>query len=155
MDVSTIKDAIQEAVVARGCFIVDITVGKDNVIILTIESESSTVMLEDCEFVSRQFESLFDREKEDYELTVSSAGLDQPFRILKQYVKAVGTSVEVAFKGGRKMVALLTCADEEGIVLKYTSRESVEGSRKKVDVEHEDRFLFTGINYVKPYITFE
>ena len=154
MNVSEILDAIGGEIVARGCFLVDISVSKDNDITLTIESENGKIELDDCVSLSRFFETKFDREVEDYSLTVSSAGLDQPFKVLKQYHKAVGTKVEVQLKGGRKMAALMTAADEEGITLKYTVKETVEGKKKKELVEHEDRFTMDQVNSVRPFIEF-
>jgi ribosome maturation factor RimP len=154
MNISDIKDAISGEIVARGCFIVDITVSKDNDIVLTIESETGKIELDDCVSLSRYFETLFDREVEDYSLTVSSAGLDQPFKVMKQYVKALGTKVEVSLKGGRKMVATLVEADETGITLKYSVKEAVEGKKKKEMVEHIDRFEMEQVNSVRPFIEF-
>lgn len=154
MNVPEILDAIGSEIVARNCFLVDISVSKDNDIVLTIESENGKIELEDCVSLSRFFESRFDREVEDYSLTVSSAGLDQPFKVLKQYLKAVGTKVEVQLKGGKKMVALLTAADAEGITLKYSVKEAVEGKKKKELVEHEDRFTMDQVNSVRPFIEF-
>ena len=154
MNVSVIKDAINDEIVARGCFIVDVSVSKDNDIVVTIESENGKIELDDCVALSRYFESQFDREKEDYSLTMTSAGLDQPFKVLKQYLKAVGTKVEVQLKGGKKMVALLAAADEEGVTLKYSVKEAVEGKKKKELVEHEDRFTMDQVNSVRPFIEF-
>ncbi len=154
MNVSGIIDAINDEIVARGCFIVEVSVSKDNDIILTIESEKGNIELDDCVSLSRYFETKFDREAEDYSLTVSSAGLDQPFKVYKQYEKAVGTKVEVALKGGKKMVALLEAADEESITLKYSAKEAVEGKKKKEIVEHVDRFTMDQVNSVRPYIEF-
>jgi ribosome maturation factor RimP len=154
MNVSDVKDALQSEIVARGCFLVDVSVSKDNDIVVTIESENGKIELDDCVALSRYFESQFDREKEDYSLTMTSAGLDQPFRVLKQYLKAVGTKVEVQLKGGKKMVALLAAADEEGVTLKYSVKEAVEGKKKKELVEHEDRFTMDQVNSVRPFIEF-
>jgi len=154
MNVSEIIDAIGGEIVARGCFLVDVSVSKDNDIVLTIESENGKIELDDCVSLSRFFETRFDREQEDYSLTVSSAGLDQPFKVLKQYLKAVGSKVEVQLKGGRKMVALLEAADEESITLKYTAKEAVEGKKKKELVEHVDRFTMDQVNAVRPFIEF-
>ena len=107
MKISEIIDAVGDAIVARKCFIVEINVSKDNDVEIVIESEDSNVVLDDCVEISRRFEECFDRSVEDYSLTVTSAGLDQPFKVLKQYRKAVGTQVEAALKGGRKFVAEL------------------------------------------------
>ena len=154
MNVSEIKDAISGEIVARGCFIVDLSVSKDNDIVLTIESENGKIELDDCVSLSRFFESRFDREIEDYSLTVSSAGLDQPFKVLKQFQKAVGSKVEASLKGGRKMVAVLVEADEESITLRYSQKEAVEGKKKKEIVEHTDRFTMDQVNAVRPFIEF-
>ena len=154
MNVSDIIDAISDEIVARNCYIVEISISKDNDIEITIESEDGRVELDDCVAISRFFESKFDRETEDYSLTVTSAGLDQPFKVLKQYLKAVGSMVEVMLKGGKKMVAVLTEADQESITLKYSVKEAVEGKKKKEFVEHIDRFTMDQVNSVRPYIEF-
>ena len=152
MNVSEIKDAIGGEIAARGCFLVDVSVSKDNDIVLTIESENGKIEHDDCVSLSRYFETKFDREVEDYSLTVSSAGLDQPFKVLKQFLKAVGTKVEVQLKGGKKMVALLEAADEESVTLKYSAKEAVEGKKKKELVEHVDRYTMDQVNAVRPFI---
>ena len=154
MNVSEIKDALQSELVARGCFLVDVSVSKDNDIVVTIESENGKIELDDCVSLSRYFETCFDREAEDYSLTVSSAGLDQPFKVFKQFEKAVGTKVEVQLKGGRKMIALLEDADEDSVTLKYSVKEAVEGKKKKELVEHVDRFTMDQVNAVRPFIEF-
>ena len=154
MNVSEIIDAIGSEIVARKCYIVDVTISKENDVEITIESEEGTVELDDCVAISRFFESKFDREKEDYSLTVTSAGLDQPFKVLKQYQKTVGSKVEVMLKGGKKMVATLTNVDEESITLSYTAKEAVEGKKKKELVEHNDRYTMDQVNSVRPHIEF-
>ena len=154
MNVTEIINALSSEVEARGLYIVDVSINKDNEIEVIIEKEEGIVELDDCVAMSRYFETCFDREKEDYSLTMSSAGLDQPFKVLKQYLKAIGSKVEVQLKGGRKMVAVLEAADEESITLKYSAKEAVEGKKKKELVEHVDRFTMDQVNAVRPYIEF-
>jgi len=154
MKISDIIDAIEGEIVAQGLFLIEVTVSKDNDVEITIESEEGIVELDDCVALSRYFESRFDREQEDYSLTVTSAGLDQPFKVLKQYLKSVGKKVEVQLKGGKKLVALLEAADQESITLKYSQKETVEGKKKKEIVEHVDRFTMDQVNSVRPFIEF-
>ena len=154
MNVSIIIDAINDEIVARGCFIVDVFVSKDNDIVITVEKEEGIIELDDCVSLSRFFETKFDREVEDYSLTVSSAGLDQPFKVFRQFLKAVGTKVEVALKGGKKIVAVLEAADQDSITLKYVAKEAVEGKKKKEIVEHVDRFTMDQVNSVRPFVEF-
>ena len=155
MDAREIKEKIEAAVAARGCFLVDVRVSADNDITLAIESEEGTVVMEDCIAVDKAFHGIWDQDVEDYALTVTSAGLDQPFKVLKQYLKAVGTQVEVRLKGGRKFTAELLAATAEDITVRYTARETVEGSKKKVAVEHTETIPVDRINGVTPHITFE
>ena len=155
MKKSEIIDAISSEIVARGLYLIDVTISKDNDIEITIESEEGKVELEDCVAISRFFETQFDREQEDYALTVTSAGLDQPFKVLKQYIKTIGKKVEVQLKGGKKMVAVLEAADQDSITLKYSQKEAVEGKKKKEIVEHVDRFTMDQINAVRPFVEFE
>lgn len=154
MKVSEIRDAMEGAIVARGCFIVDISVSKDNDIEITIESADSTVELDDCVELSRVFEEKFDRDKEDYSLTVSSAGLDQPFRVSEQFTKAIGKKVEIAFKGGRKLVGILSDADGSSVTVDYTALEKPEGGKKKVKVDHHETYSLEDTNSVKYFIDF-
>ena len=154
MNATEISDAIKDEIVARGFFIVEINVSSDNDIELTVESEKGIVTLDDCVEISRLFEERFDREKEDYSLTVTSAGLDRPFKVTGQYIKAIGSKVEVSLKGGKKFIATLTGANEEGIDVHYTAREAVEGKKKKELVEHDERIGMDMVNSVRPYIEF-
>ena len=55
MNESVIIDAIKEEIVARGFFIVEVSVSKDNDITLTIESEAGQIELDDCVSLSRFF----------------------------------------------------------------------------------------------------
>ena len=155
MDKERIIAGIEEAVRGLECFIVDVTVSKDNDIVLTIEKETGDIDLEDCVSVNNAFQEIFDRDVEDYSLTVTSAGLDQPFKVLRQFTKAIGSAVEVSLKGGKRITGVLTDADENGICLRYSQKETVEGKKKKEIVEHEDRFGSERINSVIPYIVFK
>ena len=56
MNVSDIIDAISDEIVARNCYIVEISISKDNDIEITIESEDGRVELDDCVAISRFYE---------------------------------------------------------------------------------------------------
>lgn len=104
MNIALIIKEMEPEVAKRGCFITDVSVSADNDIVIAIESEEGTVEMDDCVAVSERFQEIFNRDEEDYALTVTSAGLDQPFKILKQYRKAVGSLVEVKTRDGRKQI---------------------------------------------------
>lgn len=112
-----ITKAVEPAVEERGCFLVEVSVSPDNDIEIVIEKEVGDVDWEDCSAIDRVMHEAFDQDVEDYALTVSSAGLDRPFKVLKQYLKAVGTKVEVWVKGGKKLKGTLEAASETEITL--------------------------------------
>ncbi|MCQ2147649.1 MAG: ribosome assembly cofactor RimP [Bacteroidales bacterium] len=154
MNVTEIRKVMEPEVEARGCFIVEITVSSDNDIEFVFEKEEGIVDMGDCVALNDIFLDKFDRDIEDYALTMTSAGLDQPFKVLKQYKKSIGEKVEAKIKGGKKLIAVLTDADEESITLKYSVKEAVEGKKKKELVEHIDTFPMSEVNSVRPYIEF-
>ena len=154
MNKEQIIKAIEPVLADRGCFLVEVTVSKDNDIEIVIEKEEGVVDWEDCSAIDRLMHEAFDQDVEDYALTVSSAGLDRPFKVHKQFLKALGSKVDVKFKGGKRITAVLDAATEDTVTLSYTATEAVEGSKKKVKVQRQDTFNLSEINSVQPYIEF-
>lgn len=147
--------AVEAAVAERGCFIVDVTVSAANDVEIVLEKEEGIVDWDDCAAIDKVVHEAFDQDAEDYALTVSSAGLDRPFKVFRQYLKAIGSKVDVKFRGGRRLVATLTAATEDTVTLQYTALETVEGKKKKEKVEHEETCALAEINSVTPYIDFK
>ena len=150
-----IIQAVEAAVEQRGCFIVEVTVNAYNDVEIILEKEEGTVDWDDCAAIDAVMHAAFDQDAEDYSLTVSSAGLDRPFKVFRQFLKAVGSKVDVKFKGGRRLVATLSAATEESVTLQYTALEAVEGKKKKEKVEHEEVYPLADINSVTPYLDFK
>lgn len=136
MNKEQIINAVETAVSERGCFLVEVTVSKDNDIEIVIEKEEGVVDWEDCAAIDRVMHETFNQDEEDYALTVSSAGLDRPFKVMKQFQKALGSRVDVWLKGGKKVKGVLEAATEESIV--------VDGAA----------LPFENINSVRPLIDF-
>ena len=147
--------AVEAAVAERGCFLVEVTVSAANDVEIVIEKEEGIVDWDDCAAIDAVVHAAFDQDVEDYSLTVSSAGLDRPFKVFRQFLKAVGTQVDVKFKGGRRLVATLSAATEDSVTLQYTALEAIEGKKKKEKVAHEETYPLAEINSVTPYIDFK
>lgn len=138
-----VKDLIEEKIAGSDKFIVSVKVHSNNKIVVLLDAYSG-IGIEDCIEVSKHIEASFDREEEDFELEVSSAGLDAPFIVEEQYKKAVGKEVKVITEEGRKVEGVLSEINEEGIVLKYEEKQRLEGRRKKVLVPVERKLFFEG-----------
>ncbi len=135
-------------------YLVDLSVGTDNLIIIEIDNDQG-VDIDDCVALSRHLESKLDREKEDFELTVTSAGLTSPFKTLRQYRKYEGREVEVLSRKGQKVTGRLKSSDEKGFTLTVTRKVKPEGAKRKTEVEEDIRFAFDEVKYTKYLIRFK
>jgi ribosome maturation factor RimP len=118
-----------------------------------IDSDTS-VSIDDCVALSRHIESFLDRDVEDYELEVGSAGISQAFRVLRQYKKAIGQEVEVLLKTGKKQTGILKAADEEQITLTIEKQVKPEGAKRKMTVPEDWTATYSEIKYTKNKIKF-
>ena len=121
---------------------------------LLVDSDTA-VKLEDCAALNRAIEAELDREVEDYSLMVASAGIGSELKLLRQYHKIIGSSVEVLLKDGIKILAKLCKADNEGIELSYEEKQQVEGKKRKVTVEVTKTYVWDEIKYVKEHLDFK
>ena len=133
-------------------FLVDVQVTPDNRITVEID-QAEGVWIDDCVELSRFIESFLDRNVEDYELEVGSAGIGQPFKVLQQYINHIGHEVEVLPKTGTKLKGILVSADEKGFVLRTGQKQLVEGSKRPKTVEVEMRFSYDEVKYSKYVIS--
>lgn len=117
-------------------YLVDIAVHPGNRIVVELGSDEG-VGIDECVHITKHIESNLDREVEDYELEVGSAGLTSPFKVLRQYEAAIGEEVEVLCRGGVKEKGVLLSATAEAIGLQVVRRIKPEGAKRKQDVEQE------------------
>ncbi|MDR1408626.1 MAG: ribosome assembly cofactor RimP [Tannerella sp.] len=136
------------------CYLVDITVGVDNLIVVEIDSDGA-VGIDDCASLSRHIEAKLDREAEDFELEVSSSGISSPFKTVRQYVKNIGNEIEMMLKNGAKLTGILASADENAAVITVAVKEKAAGAKRKAIV-HEDRiYAYSEIIHTKNIIRFK
>ena len=139
----------------KGLYIVEITISSGNVIRIELDAEKGNVAIEDCVSVSRNVEHNLDREEQDFELQVSSAGLDKPLRVVKQYIKNIGEEVKVNSNETGKIEGVLKSADNNGITIETATKERLEGKKKKVTVVKEHHLSFEEIKETKIVISFK
>lgn len=151
-----IKELAEERIAERdpSLYIVEISISASNNIVVELDKESGSVGIEDCISVSRNIEHNLDREAEDFALQVSSAGLDQPLRVTKQYIKNIGREVKVKSVEKGTFEGIIKTADENGIVLESKEKKRVEGRKKKEWVIQDLPFKYSEIKETKLIISF-
>jgi len=119
----TIIDLAQEALRDSGLFLVEADVLPGARIFVYIDSEEG-VGIDDCIRVSRFIESSLDRESHDFELNVSSAGMDRPLTHPRQFTKAIGKAVILKLKDGRKLEGLYRGTEGDAYILETEPKKN-------------------------------
>ena len=140
IDKNVVTRIVDEWLEGKDYFLVDVTVSPDDKIVVEL---------------SRYIESKLDREEEDYELEVGSAGIGQPFKVLQQYLIHIGKEVEILTKEGKKLEGVLKDANEENFTVTIEKKVKPEGAKRPKLVEEDITFAYDEIKYTKYLISFK
>ncbi len=154
IDKNEVKTIVDEWLDGKEYFLVDISVDEQNKIVVEIDHKDG-VWIEDCCELSRFIESRLDREIEDYELEVGSAGIGQPFKVLQQYKNHIGNEVELLTSDGKKLSGMLVKAAEDAFVVSIRRKQKVEGKKRPQMVDEETAFGYDDVKWVKAVIDFK
>ncbi|MBM3160010.1 MAG: ribosome assembly cofactor RimP [Bacteroidetes bacterium] len=157
LDKKIIKSLAEERIneLNNGLYIVELSVSSKNVIQVEIDKLKGGVSVEDCISVSRNIEHNLDRDKEDFELHVSSAGLDKPLRHVNQYAKNVGRVLSVLGIDGKMQEGELVKVIEDRVVLRAMTKKLDEKKKKKIRMEEILEYPFSQIKEAKIVISFK
>jgi ribosome maturation factor RimP len=131
-------------------YLVSVLVKPGNKIMVFIDNDND-VSVDDCVKLSRAIEGQLDRDSEDFELMVSSAGLDQPFSLSRQFKKYINRKINIQLEEGNRFDAILTAFDEESITFKKLIKK---GKSKKLEEGPEQRLSLKEIKETRPGIQF-
>lgn len=137
----------------KDIFITDVKISGDNRITVLIDSFES-VKIKDCALLSKKIEQKLDREAEDFELVVSSAGLDNPFTVHRQYEKNKGRIIKILTFDGEKIKGKLISVSDTEIEIE-PEKKKVKKNIKKTETEIKSLIVtFSRIKEAKVVITF-
>lgn len=151
---SELTKVIETALEGSELFLVDVAVSRDNNIVVEIDS-MDCVSIDDCAKLTKAIERHFDRDVEDYELEVGSAGLTSPFKVKRQYEKYIDEEVEILTKDGRKLKGTLKDATDDNFTVSITKKVKPEGAKRPVEVTEDETFNYDEIKYTKYLIQFK
>ena len=155
IDKDLLTATVNEAIEGTSLFLVDIDVRPGNTIVVEVDSTEG-VDIDQCVAITRKIEERFDRDVEDYELEVGSAGLTSPFKVKGQYLKNIGNQVEILTKDGRKLKGTLTAVgDDDTFIFETVSKVKEPGKKKPVEVTKAETLNMADCKYVKYLIDFK
>ncbi len=130
MDKQNIETLLSAKLEELNLFLVELNVSADHVITVYADGMEN-ISVGQCTEIARFLRGELGEAADSYEMTVSSPGLDKPFRHQNQYLKNVGKSVEVLTVEGNKLEGKIDQANENEIVLNlYTKRNPKNKSLK-------------------------
>lgn len=154
IDKELLTATIEKAIEGTDLFIVSVTVTPDNYITVEVDSPGS-VDIDTCAAITRCVCDTFDRDQEDYELEVGSAGLTAPFKVRGQYLKNIGNEVEVLTRDGRKLQGVLSAVGDNDFTLSLTRKEKQPGQKRPVMVTVDETISMDNAKSVKYLLKFK
>lgn len=154
IDKNIVKNLVDEWLTGKDYFLTDLTVSADDRIVVEIDHKEG-VWIEDCVELSRFIEDHLNRDEEDFELEVGSAGIGQPFKVHRQYEIHQGDRVEVLTKEGRKLTGVLKEVTPETFTLTIEEKMKEEGAKRPKLVERDLTFGFGDVTSTKYLIDFK
>ena len=128
-DKEYIKGLVEEFLKGTGMFLVAVKVSSANRITI-LADKNDGITIDECVAIHRHIENNLDRDKEDFELQVSSPGLDLPFGVIEQYYKNEGRKVEVIDNEGLKLTGILKNVTSGGFELE--TEVKIKGKTKEL-----------------------
>ncbi len=148
--ISTLESFLDE----RSIFIVDLTIGGDNQINVTLDGDQR-VTIDDCAEVTRFMETNYDRDKEDYELKVSTFGIDNAVKNMRQLNKMVGSDILLGKPDGKEYHARLDAVSGNTLQVTYQIKKGGPKQKALIFKDGENESLsFDNLEYVKEFIRF-
>jgi ribosome maturation factor RimP len=143
-----IRSLVEKTLDGTDKFLVDFSVKPGNKISVFIDGDNG-VTVQDCQILNRTIETNFDRDKEDFDLTVSSAGLDHPLILTRQFKKNIGQDLNVTTLDNTRIEGTLVGVSEDGIELEHPVKKP-----KKEVKKPNTRVNFSEIKTAKIIIKF-
>ena len=154
IDKNKVKEIVEEWLGGKEYFLVDVEVTPDDRIVVEIDHHDG-VWIEDCVALSRYIEEHLNRDEEDYELEVGSAGLGQPFKVTQQYINCIDKTVEVLDADGMKYKGTLLRVEEPQFTILTQEKQKQEGKKRPVLASVERTFSMDEVKYCKYLIDFK
>ena len=154
IDKTLIEQIVADELRGTDMFPVEISVSPDNRIIVEVDSMTA-VDIDSCVALNRAIEQAHDRDKEELELEVGSAGLTAPFKVKAQYDKNVGNEVEVLTRDGRKFSGTLVETSDTGFTVEVARKVKHEGAKRPVIEMQPETLGYGDVKSVKYVINFK
>jgi ribosome maturation factor RimP len=148
-----VEHIIHEKIAGTEIFLVAVIMNPGNNIHVHLDTIKG-INIDECVEVSRYIISKIDKDIEDYNLEVSSPGLDATFIVKQQYEKNLGKQVEIVKNDGSKIKAKLLTYSDDKIEVEQMVKPSPPAKSKKL-VSQMITVVLKDIKTIKSVISFK
>jgi ribosome maturation factor RimP len=148
-----VAEILAQELADRDLLLVDLAVNNRNKITVVLDARQG-VSIEDCSALTRLIESALNRDEEDYELEVASAGVGQPLKLQEQYAFNVGRLLSIFTQDGVKHSGTLTGMESDGILVEVKEDIKEKGKKKKTMLMAR-KFTWEQIKLAKIQVSFK
>lgn len=154
IDRNLLRESIEKALEGTLAYLVDLRIEPDNHIVVEIDADNG-VDINMCAELTRKIEQTFDRDKEDYDLEVGSAGLTSPFKIKQQYIKNIGKEIEVITTDNKKIKGTLRAVNAGDFVIEVPTKVKEDGAKRAKIVAMPQTINFNEVKTAKHILNFK
>ncbi len=153
LDKKALTQVVERALEGTDLFLVEVTITADNIIEVWLDSDTD-ISIDQCVAVNDAVLGAFNRDEEDYQLTVGSYGISAPLIVPRQYRKNIGNEVEVTTTDGRRLKGVITVADGEKFTLEVPTRVKPDGQKRPTTVLQAVELDYAQVKQTKCIISF-
>ena len=156
MTTSTELEKIEEFVKhfiekSESLFLVEVKSAPGNKVTVLLDGDNG-ITIDNCTSINKALYKFIEETQlfgdNNFSLEVSSFGVDRPLKLLRQYTKNIGRTVEVVLNDGTRLEGMLSLVNEENIII-----EEKKGKGNKMTME-TTTILFNQIKHTTVLITF-
>lgn len=141
-----LDNLLQKKLAELDLFLVELNVSADHVVTVYADGMNN-ISIEQCTDIARFLRSELGESADSYEITVSSPGLDKPFRNFNQYLKNIGKPVEIVTSEGNKLEGKINSATEQEVVINLFKKRNPKNKAQKPEVS--DQLVSVDLNNIK------
>lgn len=132
-----LREMVEQYLEGTSLFLTGIQIKPGDTIVITIDSDTS-VSVNDCEQLHRFLLRQLGNVALNYDITVSSHGLNNPLVVHRQFQKYTGKQLSIQTHTGEKFKGKLMKADEQHIIIEVFSSDKKNTSTKVLTLPYSE-----------------
>ena len=150
--VEQVRNSLEKHLEGTTHFIVDVSMRPGPKVVVEVDNDKA-ITIDELVRLNKAVREDLGEAADDFEFQFSSPGMGNPFKVQRQYTKAIGRMVEVLLADGRALEGQLTDYNENALGIRVQHPSKVKGRLPKLD-EEVTTLPFAEIKSTKAIIKF-